>query len=120
MKVSQDQAFKYCDTLGGHIPILNSQGDISDIYNRMHSKMCNKGHWTDVVKSKKSQEWTRKDTDGNEVLTKSLFWGPGQPSNGTDENCIFVDQTLMYQNEICSIEFCFGCQFTEQQQVNVA
>ena len=28
MKVNQEQAAKYCDSLGGHIPILNSQSGI--------------------------------------------------------------------------------------------
>ena len=88
--------------------------DILSVYNKTYSKMCNSGFWTDVVKSKKLQQWTRKDYKGNKVLAESLFWGPGEPTNGTDERCVFIDKTLMFQNENCLIDFCFGCQFNEQ------
>jgi hypothetical protein len=51
---------------------------------------------------------------GIEAEVGYMRWDPGNPTDGNGEDCIFVSPAAMYQNDDCSINFCFPCQFETQ------
>ncbi len=76
-------------------------------------KSCNHEFWSAVVRSElNNKTWV--STNNQSLEVKHLPWDRKQPSEKPGEDCVIVNENLMYQNEKCFWTFCFPCKFQQQ------
>ena len=119
-KTTQDLASKYCISLGGFMPSPSSKSQIEAIINSTNpQKVCSKEYWTPIVQSDDNLEWMTVDWSGRKSKAEYLPWNQGS-TDIPDENCIIIDESLMFQTDKCLISHCFPCQFYQQVEAAFA
>ena len=119
-KTPQDLASKYCISLGGFLPSPSSKSQIEAIINSTNpQKVCSKEYWTPIVQSDDNLEWMTVDWSGSKSKAEYLPWNQGS-TDIPDENCVIIDESLMFQTDKCLISHCFPCQFYQQVEAAFA